>query len=151
MSGFPRRSESEAHRVTRSAPWQTAGLLLTWVAVTSACQQPPGHPEDVLAADVARIEAMVEANRERLEAVLHESLTYTHSNGGVDSKMSLIENLVAGRVDYRSIDPAARNVRVRGDTAVITGPVEMIVEAAGQVHHLTVMCTACGPTCIRRA
>ena len=55
-------------------------------------------------ADRARAAAMVSADGAALEAALHDELTYAHSTGSVDSKVQLIATLIAGEIDYLSID-----------------------------------------------
>ena len=118
--------------------------FLAAVALCFACASPPGAGgrDAVIAADRARALAMVAADREQLEATLHPSLTYTHSNGKLDTKASLIATLLEGDVDYRTIEPIDPHVRVRGDTAVLTTRVELSVEAAGRIHDLEMTVTA---------
>ena len=108
-----------------------------------ACAVPAcKHTVDVLRADHERSTAMIAASAEALDAVLHPSVSYTHSNGRVDSKESLIASLTSGRVDYRAIKTRKREVRSYGDTAIVTGPVRLEVAAGGQIHHLTSVYTA---------
>lgn len=85
---------------------------------------------------------MIHASPPALDATLHPTLTYTHSNGKLDSKTSLIEALRGGGVDYRLIEPIDPHVRVRGESAVLTARVKMEVEAAGQLHQLEMFYTA---------
>ena len=60
------------------------------------------HPElaRVSAANDARVAAMLAPTREKLDAVLSPDLRYTHSNGQIDSKTSLIESLLDGSAKY---------------------------------------------------
>ena len=60
------------------------------------------HPElaRVSAAHDARVAAMLAPTREKLDAVLSPDLRYTHSNGQIDSKTSLIESLLDGSAKY---------------------------------------------------
>mgnify|MGYP002283134113 CR=1 FL=1 len=60
------------------------------------------HPElaRVHAANDARVAAMLAPTREKLEAVLSPELRYTHSNGQVDTKASLIDSLLDGSAKY---------------------------------------------------
>jgi hypothetical protein len=85
---------------------------------------------------------MISANRIALEKALHPTLTYVHSNGKLDTRASLVDSLVAGTVDYLSIEPLEPRVRVRDDTAVLTTEIRMQVEAAGVVHDLKMSVTA---------
>jgi ketosteroid isomerase-like protein len=117
-----------------------AAVILA-AAATVACATGPGgdaraDSAAVLAADRARTEAMVAADPTGLDATLHPSLTYTHSNGKLDTKASLVASLLDGGIDYLSIETLAPQVRVRGDTAVLTSHVRIRVEAALRVHDL---------------
>jgi hypothetical protein len=83
--------------------------------------------EAVLEADRERIDAMVSADPARLQAALHDSLTYTHSTGVVDTRSSLIESLVAGRIDYRAIVPLAPVARIQQGSGIVTSATRMEV------------------------
>ena len=68
-----------------------------------------------------RIKATIANDFATLEAVLADDLTYTHSNGVVDTRASYIESLRNGKTKYESIDRSPSLVRVYGNTALITG------------------------------
>jgi hypothetical protein len=87
-------------------------------------------------ADGARMAAMVHADADRLAAVLDDDLTYTHSNGRVDTKASLVAALVSGRIDYRVIVAGDTRARVFGSAGIVTGPVHIEVAAGGRVHRI---------------
>jgi len=76
-----------------------APLLALLVAITASAAE---HPElaRVTAADDARVAAMLAPIREKLGAVLSPELRYTHSNGQVDTKASLIASLTDGSATY---------------------------------------------------
>ena len=77
--------------------------LATLFAVLLALSAPAAdHPElaRVTAANDARVAAMLAPTREKLEAVLSPDLRYTHSNGQIDSKASLIDSLLDGSAKY---------------------------------------------------
>jgi hypothetical protein len=120
----------------------TVAVAVAAAAVACAASGGLRTGSAVLAADSARIEAMVSANRAELEVTLHPSLTYTHSNGKLDTRETLIESLVGGDIDYLSIETIEPQVRLRGETAVLTSNVRMQVEAAGRVHDLEMAVTA---------
>ena len=84
-------------------------LLALIFALTCAAAE---HPElaRVHAANDARVAAMLAPTREKLEAVLSPELRYTHSNGQVDTKASLIESLLDGSAKYLKYDFHERTV-----------------------------------------
>lgn len=91
---------------------------------------------EVLRADRARTKAMVSANRSQLNTWLHDALTYTHSNGQVDTKQSLVERITSGRLDYIAIEYRKPKVRLAGEGAIVETPVWIEVEAGGKIHRV---------------
>ena len=67
-----------------------------------------------------RFRAMVSADEAALQRLLSDQLVYTHSNASVDSKASLIESIRTRR-PYQKIESPEREVRLFGDTAVVSG------------------------------
>jgi hypothetical protein len=86
----------------------TAIFALLVALVSSAAE----HPElaRVHAANDARVAAMLAPTREKLDAVLSPDLRYTHSNGQIDSKASLIDSLMDGSAKYLKYDFHERTV-----------------------------------------
>jgi ketosteroid isomerase-like protein len=84
---------------------------------------------------VAEIEAMEErrwaaqlgTDLETLVEVLDEELSYTHSNGLVDTKRSFVDALANKTFDYRRADRSDVAIAVVGDAAMVTGRVAMQV------------------------
>lgn len=78
------------------------------------------------AAETASLEAVVEALRKALEdgdgkvlaAILHDRLTYSHSDGRVWSKEVLLDN-IAGKKRYLSIATSEQTVDVQGDIGIV--------------------------------
>src|SRR6266704_1633970 len=77
---------------------------------------------------------MVHADTSALASLLTPDLTYTHTDGAQNTRAELLQLLGSGTLRYASIAPEAREVRVVGSSAVVTGRSAMRVEASGQVH-----------------
>lgn len=88
----------------------------------------------VLATEDRRFAAMVEADTGALAHLLGPDLTYTHTDGAQNTRAELLQIMGSGALRYTSISPEAREVRVVGSSAVVTGRSAMRVEANGQVH-----------------
>ncbi len=121
-------------------------LAAALLAVATSCAghttSRPAAAEDLDAADQARAAAMVAADVAALDRMLDDSLTYTHSNGRVDSKRSLMDEIASGRVDYRTIEATRSVGRLFGGVGIVTGPVRMDVAARGRVLRLRSVYTA---------
>lgn len=92
--------------------------------------------EEIEAVEQERWQAMLAADTEALDRLLADELTYTHSNGLVDTKASLLDAIAVKRFDYRSADRRDVSIAVVGDVAVITGRVAMLVVAGDREVHL---------------
>ena len=91
---------------------------------------------EVEAAEERRWTAQLEADTATLEELLADELSYTHSNGLVDTKASYVAAIADKVFDYRSADRTDVKVEVIGDTAMITGRVAMHVVAGSRDVHL---------------
>ncbi len=89
----------------------------------------PKGGEAAMEADKLRREAMVAGDIEKLAGLLADGLVYTHSNGKVDNKKTLIESIRSGASDYEKIEPRDMVIRVRGAvTVIVTGVVAVGVK-----------------------
>ena len=77
--------------------------------------------EDVLQMEEQRWAALIGNDFDALDALVHPSLSYTHSNAIVDTKEAWIGSVTSGLVDYRSVEREDIAVITSGTTAVITG------------------------------
>lgn len=74
-----------------------------------------------------RFDAMTSGDAETLDALLSETLTYTHSHGGTDTKMVFLDNVRNGPVRYRVAERLDTEIRLVGDTAVVAGRAKLAV------------------------
>ena len=75
---------------------------------------------------------MVHADTGGLTLLFAPDLTYTHTDGAQNTRAEFLQLLGSGTLRYASIAPEAREVRVLGSSAVVTGRSAMRVEAEGQ-------------------
>ena len=71
-----------------------------------------------------------------LGPLLADELSYTHSNGLVDSKASYLAAIEEKVFDYRRADRTDVATTVIGDTAMVTGRVAMEVVSRGRTVEL---------------
>lgn len=88
--------------------------------------------QEILRIDSLRVQAMILADSSTLARVLADDLTYTHTNGRVDTKAQLIASLVSGKLKYEAISYEQTQLRSYGTVAVSTGLVMMQVKAGEQ-------------------
>jgi ketosteroid isomerase-like protein len=78
-----------------------------------------------------RYRAMCEGDVTTLEALLADSLAYTHSNASTDSKTSYLAGVKNKKWDYRKIERPEENIQVHGDCALVTGRVRIDIVIDG--------------------
>jgi ketosteroid isomerase-like protein len=83
-----------------------------------------------------RYKAMCEADATTLDKLLADSLVYTHSYGGADSKASYLDGVRANKWVYRKIERPKENIQMHGDCAVVTGQVRIELLSDGKPKTL---------------
>jgi hypothetical protein len=92
----------------------------------------------VLAADDTRIAAMTAADPVALAPLLSPELRYSHSNGVVDTKASLLELIGGKATRYVSYRPVERGVRFASpEIALEHGRAELVLEKDGKQTEAT--------------
>lgn len=93
------------------ACWRmTRRLLLLLACLAALPLLAADETAAVVAADTARIAAMLKPERAALDAAFSNELRYAHSNGLVDTKASFIDSLLGGRTKYLAYEPGERMI-----------------------------------------
>jgi ketosteroid isomerase-like protein len=79
---------------------------------------------------------MCEADVATLEALLADSLVYTHSYGGADTKASYLDGIRSKKWVYQTVERPIEDIQVHGDCAVVTGQVRIELLSSGQPKKL---------------
>ncbi len=64
---------------------------------------------------------MVEEQLDSLSSVLSEDLKYIHSNGWIETKEEVLENIASRHLGYREVIVDEEDVRYYGKTGIVTG------------------------------
>ena len=83
-----------------------------------------------------RYRAMCEADAKTLEELLGDSLVYTHSYDGADSKASYLDGIRSKKWQYQAVERPIEDIQVHGDCAVVTGQVRIELLSSGQPKKL---------------
>jgi ketosteroid isomerase-like protein len=83
-----------------------------------------------------RYRAMCEADARTLEELLADSLVYTHSYGGADSKASYLDGIRSKKWKYQEVERPIEDIQLHGDCAVVTGQVKIQLLSGGQPKKL---------------
>ena len=86
---------------------------------------------EIRALEDRRYAATVAGDLDELGLLFADTLSYTHSNGSVDTKVSYLESLSSGRLRYRSIDRLDETITVYEQAAVVSTRVRLHITAGG--------------------
>ena len=92
----------------------------------------PNAEKEVLAAMEAWKKATMTKDKAALEKLLHDDLTYTHSNAHNESKADVIKAVTTGKASVESIVFSDTTVRVYGNTALVKGKVDITNSVDGK-------------------
>ena len=90
-----------------------------------------GNGQTIIELDKKRMQAMADKDIATLEAVLADDLIYAHSTARLDTKQSLIGNMVSGATVYTGVEPSDVKAQDLGDAVVLTGTAQIKVVSNG--------------------
>ncbi len=113
-----------------------AGLILFLLASSLGAQNDPGNMEQqVINAQTARFSAMIQADGEKLDKLLSDDLSYSHTTGWTETKAEFLSTVNSGKLNYLSMSSKDLNVRIYGNLAVLTGLADVkITHSKGQAE-----------------
>jgi len=89
-------------------------IILLFISTSSLAQD-----ADVAKAVEVLKQAMIDGNKETLEKITHDNLTYGHSSGLIEDKKAFVEALASGKSDFISILISDQAITVTGNTATV--------------------------------
>jgi ketosteroid isomerase-like protein len=63
--------------------------------------------------------AMIDADKNALEKLTADNLSYGHSSGRIENRSQFVESLVSGKSDFLTMDLTDQTVTVTGNTAIV--------------------------------
>lgn len=63
--------------------------------------------------------AMIDGNRDELEKIADNNLSYGHSGGHVEGKKEFVEKIASGKSDFVTIELSEQTIYVNGKTAIV--------------------------------
>ena len=77
--------------------------------------------KQILELEAERCAAMLAGDEPVMRRLFHEDMIFTHSSGLVETKASFIGSITSGKFDYKRIEQSKEQVRLYGDTALVSG------------------------------
>jgi hypothetical protein len=91
--------------------------------------RPASAGDEVLAADKARMDALVNQDWAALNNILADDLSYCHSGGNVQTKEQYLAGLATGSTRYYKVDTNWGQPHIVGKIGVLSGQVTFYVKA----------------------
>src|ERR1700752_3081634 len=63
--------------------------------------------------------AMINADKNALESLVADKLSYGHSGGAIDDKKTFVEKIASGQSDFVTIDLSEQTISMSGNTAIV--------------------------------
>ena len=76
---------------------------------------------------------MIHKYLDSLKNVLDDNLRYVHSNGWIETKQEVLDDIVSGKLNYTSEDIHSAQARVYAQTAIVNGTGKFQVTMNGTV------------------
>ena len=122
-----------------------AGLAILFLVASAFAQAPnssSSKEKELRLAEQSRVEALVNSDVPRLEKLLGDDLTYTHSTGIKESKAEFLHRVQSGDLKYESMQHEdGVSVHLYGDAGVLTGTSRVKVRARSQTLNLHIRFT----------
>jgi ketosteroid isomerase-like protein len=119
----------------------TKWIVALLSGLTLAAAQPdPNAVKEVLAASDALKQALMKKDAAGLQKLLHEDLTYSHSNARLQNKADVVKATM-GATNIEAMDFSEASVRVYGTTALIRANVDMRNGTGGKstTSHINIL------------
>jgi hypothetical protein len=84
---------------------------------------------------------MADKQIDSLFSLLHDDVHYIHSNGWLESKSEVIENIKSGKLNYSDVKVHESHVRLMDKTAVVTGKGTFYVTMEGKPYEFNLFYT----------
>jgi hypothetical protein len=115
---------------------------ITFMLVTVSVQAQSKTENKVAAAVEQLRKAMIDGNKEELENLVSDQLSYGHSGGHIDDKKEFVEKLTTGKSDFVTMDLAEQTISISGKTAIVRHKLSAITNdngKPGEVHLLVML------------
>jgi hypothetical protein len=86
--------------------------------------------------------AMIDGNKNNLEKIVSDKLSYGHSGGHIDDKKEFIEKLTTGKSDFVTIELKDQTISISGKMAIVRHALNATTNdnnKPGEVHLLVLL------------
>ncbi|HET6994857.1 MAG TPA: nuclear transport factor 2 family protein [Chitinophagaceae bacterium] len=116
------------------------GIFL--LAISAGVNAQTKDEKEVAAAVEKLKKAMIDGNKEELESIVLDKLSYGHSGGHVEGKQEFVEKIVSGKSDFVTIELTDQTISISDDIAVVRHKLSATTNDNGkpaEVHLLVLL------------
>jgi hypothetical protein len=95
--------------------------LLFILACSASAQAQSGLERSILDLSSRKFDWLIKKQADSLNRVLDERVLYIHSNGWIQNKKEIVDDMVSGKLIYQKVTITEANARIYGQTAIVTG------------------------------
>lgn len=97
----------------------------------------PSITETKVSAIVEKLRvAMVSGDRNELESILSDDLTYGHSGGGIQTKAEFVEAIATKKSDFKKIDLTKKSITIQRNVAIVRHVLTADTNDGGKPAHI---------------
>lgn len=94
------------------------------------------NPEEILALEKARCDAMMGADVPTLSNLFADDMVWIHASAKADDKAGVLNTIGSGKTKYLEINCSEQNVRLYGEMAMVGGIADMKLDIGGEIRNL---------------
>lgn len=111
-------------------------LVLSVILFTSTVSMAQSKDEKAVAAAVERLRlAMISGDKQELETMAADALSYGHSSGFVEDKAGFVDRIVSGKSDFVTLNLTEQTIRISGKTAIVRHTLDADTNDSGKPGH----------------
>jgi uncharacterized protein (TIGR02246 family) len=111
---------------------KTLAVFAISLATVFAAESNSGAADAVRQAEHSWAQAAIRGDAAALDKILSDDLTHTHGGGRTETKTQFLEAIKSGAQKYEAIDYGQIDVRVYGNTAIVTSEPNIRTVNSGQ-------------------
>jgi hypothetical protein len=115
---------------------QTIFYLFLFIAFTTRVHAQSEDSKRLIALEKRRFDAMIHRDTTLLSGFLADSLTYIHSSGVIDNKISFLKDIGSGRITYLFILPEKVTATIDGNYAWVFGRANVRFKLASMTGNI---------------
>jgi hypothetical protein len=105
--------------------------LILFLTCSYSYSQSRSEEEIVMGLSADKFRWIVNKQLDSLESMLHERVTYIHSNGWSQNKKEIIDDLRTGKTSMKSIEIQSSTARLFNQTAIVNGQGKFVGDMNG--------------------